>query len=353
MNRTFSHRFRNGRIRIAVIGAGALVLAHAMISPVPAAAEELIVYGATPADEWQVYKQAFEAENPDITLNQFQDTSGALIARLIAERDAPLADVLFDMPATAIVVLEREGLIEPYAPAGLADLDPRLVDDSDPPSWFAYSGFAALACYNRLEGEAKGIPAPQSWQDLTDPVYRGQITMADPNSSGVGMMLVSGFLQMLGEEEGWKFLDALHENIAFYTLGGRKPCVLTGAGEYVLGLSLETAATREIKNGAPIDAIIPDEGMFWDVASVALVQSTDNPEAARRFLDWASSRAANSLYADFWSIVAIRDLAKPQPHLPANFLDELRPIDLDWLADNRERIGAEWQRRYATKVEQE
>jgi iron(III) transport system substrate-binding protein len=340
-------------MRLALAGAILLVFSDLVAGSTAAAAEELIVYGATPADEWRVYKDAFEAENPDITLNQFMDTSGALIARIIAERDSPRADVIFDMPATAIVVLEQEGLIEPYAPSGLSEIDPRLADQRDPPRWFAYSGFAALVCYNRFEGDARSVPAPTSWQDLTDPVYRGQITMADPNSSGVGMMLVSGFLQLFGEEEGWKFLDQLHENIAFYTLGGRKPCKLAGAGEYALGLSLESTAIAEIESGAPIDAVIPAEGLFWDVAAVGMVKGTDNPDAARRFLDWASSRSANRLYADFWSIVAISDAAKPQPHMPANFLEQLRPIDLQWLADNRERIGAEWQRRYATKVEAE
>jgi len=83
------------------------------------------------------------------------------------------------------------------------------------------------------------------------------------------------------------------------------------------------------------------------------VKGTDNQDAAKRFLDWASSRGANALFADHWSIVAIRDLAEPRPYLPENFLDRLQVIDFQWVADNRERIGEEWQRRYATKVEPE
>jgi iron(III) transport system substrate-binding protein len=318
-----------------------------------AAAEELAIYGSTPADEWAVYKAAFEAANPDITLTQFRDSSGIMIARIFAERDNPQADVIFDIPATGVLTLVEEGLIVPYAPAGLADIDPRLVDKHDPPYWFSFSGYAALACYNRSEGDARGIPAPTSWLDLADPVYRGQIIMADPNSSGTGMMLVAGFLQMLGEEEGWAFLDALHENIAYYTHSGSKPCKLAGAGEYTVGLSLESAAIREIDKGGPIDAVVPEEGLFWEIASAGMVKGTDNPEAARRFLDWASSREANTLYSDYWSIIAIRDLAKAQPHLPATFLDDLREIDFLWVAENRGRIGEEWQRRYATKIEPE
>lgn len=317
------------------------------------AAEELVVYGSTPADEWAVYKAAFEAENPDITLTQFGDASGIIVARILAERGSPKADVIFDIPATGILTLVEEGLIEPYAPAGLADIDPRLIDLHEPPHWFAFSGYAALVCYNREEGAVRNIPPPTSWRDLADPIYRGQITMSDPNSSGTGMMIVAGILATFGEEEGWVFLDRLHENIAFYTHSGSKPCKLAGAGEYTIGLSTENAPIREIKGGAPIDPIIPAEGLFWEIASVGMVKGTDNPEAAQRFLDWASSREANELFADYWSIVAIRDLAKPRPYLPENFLDRLQEIDFEWVADNRERIGAEWQRRYATKIEPE
>jgi iron(III) transport system substrate-binding protein len=319
----------------------------------PSTAEELVVYGSTPADEWAVYKAAFEAENPDITLTQFGDASGIIIARILAERGSPKADVIFDMPATGILTLVEEGLVEPYAPAGLIDIDPRLIDLHEPPHWFAFSGYAALVCYNREEGAIRNIPPPTSWRDLADPIYRGQITMSDPNSSGTGMMMVAGILATFGEEEGWAFLDRLHENIAFYTHSGSKPCKLAGAGEYTIGLSNESAPVREINGGAPIDPIIPAEGMFWEIASVGMVRGTDNPEAAKRFLDWASSRAANELFSEYWSIVAIRDLAKPRPHLPERFLDRLQKIDFQWIADNRERIGAEWQRRYATKVEPE
>lgn len=334
-------------------GRSVLAAMAVMATACIANAEELIVYGSTPADEWAVYKAAFEAANPDITLTQLHAAGNVVVARVMAEADDPQADVLFDVPATGMVLLARDGLVEPYRPANFEQIDPRLADAGDPPSWFAFSGFATVICYNRIEGEKRNIPAPTSWADLADPIYRGEITVPDPGSSGTGMMFVAGVLELLGEEEGWAYLDALHENVAYYTHSGRKPCALAGTGEHVIGITIENSAIREISGGAPIDAIVPEEGMFWEIASIGLVTGTDQPEAAKRFLDWAASREANQLYADFWSIIAIRELAKPRPHLPSNFLDDLREIDFAWVADNRERIGTEWQRRYATKIEPE
>ncbi len=36
------------------------------------------------------------------------------------------------------------------------------------------------------------------------------IVMPNPASSGTGFLTVSGWLQMMGEEEGWAYMDELH-----------------------------------------------------------------------------------------------------------------------------------------------
>ncbi|MDI7066119.1 ABC transporter substrate-binding protein, partial [Klebsiella pneumoniae] len=67
-------------------------------------------------------------------------------------------------------------------------------------------------------------PKPQSWQDLTKPVYKGKIVMADPASSGTGYFDVTAWLQLFGEQGGWQFMDALDKNIAQYNHSGSAPC---------------------------------------------------------------------------------------------------------------------------------
>ncbi len=46
---------------------------------------------------------------------------------------------------------------------------------------------------------------PTSWKDLTNPVYKDEIIMSNPAISGTNYAAVNGLLQMMGEEEGWKF----------------------------------------------------------------------------------------------------------------------------------------------------
>ena len=60
-------------------------------------------------------------------------------------------------------------------------------------------------------------------------------------------------------------MDALHKNIAAYTHSGSKPCKQAAAGEYTVGLSFEYRANKTKKDGAPIDVVLPSEGLGWDM----------------------------------------------------------------------------------------
>ena len=342
---------------IARISVGAIaVAAIAFGLSGPALAQDktvLTIYSTLGFEVFQKYETAFEAANPDIDVQHVHDSGGVVTARLLAEKDNPQADVIWDLQATSVIMMADMGMLEPYKPAGFEALDPRLSDAGDPPAWIGYSAYASLACFNRVEGEKLGIPAPTSWADLADPIYRGRLTMPSPASSGTGFMIVAGFLDMMGEEEGWKYLDALHENIAFYTHGGSKPCKLVGAGEQLVGISYENAVITLRESGAPVDIVLPTEGVFWEIGAVAIVKGTDEIEAAQRLLDWTASPEANAIYAEDWPIVALPGMAKQLPGLPEDFADRLHDSDFEWIAANRERIIEEWQRRYGIKIEPE
>ena len=83
---------------------------------------------------------------------------------------------------------------------------------------------------NTVEAKKFKPPKPASWKDLTKPVYKGHVVMPNPNSSGTGFLDVSSWLQPWGEEKGWKFMDGLHKNIAWYTHSGSKPCKQAARG---------------------------------------------------------------------------------------------------------------------------
>jgi len=312
---------------------------------------ELLVYSALEADQVKAYKEAFEKDNPAVELKFVRDSTGIVTAKLLAEKANPQADVIWGLAATSLMMLDKEGLLMPYAPKGVEALKKTMRDARDPPTWVGMDVWASALCFNTVEAAKKNLPKPTSWADLTNPVYKGALTMPHPASSGTGYLMVSAWLQMMGEPKGWAYMDALHQNMGVYTHSGSKPCRQAGAGEYPVGLSFEYRANKTKKDGAPIDIVLPKEGLGWDMEATAILKTTKKVEAAKALADWAVTRKANELYAANFAIVAMPGVQERLQFVDADIEQQLVKNDFTWAATNRERILAEWSRRYEGKAE--
>ncbi len=326
-----------------------VALSAALATAVSAA--ELTVYTAVEAEDLKKYADAFNADHPDIQINWVRDSTGIVTAKLLAEKDNPQADVIWGLAATSLLLLKSEGMLEAYAPKGVENLDPKFVDKSDPPTWTGMDAWVAAVCFNTVEAEKHGLPKPTSWKDLTKEVYQGHVIMPNPNSSGTGFLDVSSWLQMFGEEGGWAFMDALHKNIASYTHSGSKPCKLAAAGEIPIGISFAFRGAKSKAAGAPIDIIVPSEGVGWDMEATAIVAGTDDLEAAKTLVDWTVTKKANEMYNSGYAVVAYPGVAKPVEFFPPNLEEKMIPNDFEFAANNRKAILKEWQERYDSKSE--
>lgn len=339
-------------MKLGWIARAAALAAAAWLLVVPAQAQtKLTVYTPLEQDRIDAYRRQFEADVKGIELTVVRDSSAALASRLIAEKDNPRADVVWGLSGTALTSLNGLGLLEPYAPAGLDAVAAPYRDAANPPGWVGMDAHAAVVCFNTAEAEKKKLPAPKTWKDLVDPRYRNEIAMPSPAASDTGYMLVAGWLQQMGEEAGWKFMDALHANIAVYTQSGSRPCRQAGTGKYAIGLSADGRGAEVKTKGAPIDLIWPSEGLGWDIEGSAIVKGSKNLEAAQKFLDWNAGPAATALHAAGSPLLATPRVAPPLPFMPDDLQGKLIKIDLSWMAQNRERIVAEWTKRYDSKSE--
>ena len=329
-----------------------LVVALALASGAALAQKtELLVYTALETDQLKAYTESFQKTNPNIDLKFVRDSTGVITAKLLAEKANPQADVIFGVAASSMEIFKAEGMLAPYAPKGFNTLNRRYSDPSNPPSWVGQDVFAAVVCYNTVEGQKKGIPKPETWADLTKPVYKGQITMPNPASSGTGFFDVTAWLQTMGEAGGWKYMDALHENIAQYTHSGSKPCRQSGAGEFVVGISFDFRGNDVKAKGSPVELVFPKEGLGWDIEASGIVKTTRKMDAARKLMDWVATQEANQAYAKNFAIVAHPAVKPALPHIPADLESRLIKNDFAFAARNRDKILAEWQKRYAAKSE--
>ncbi|CAN5528147.1 putative 2-aminoethylphosphonate ABC transporter substrate-binding protein [soil metagenome] len=333
----------------------ALVGLLALSAAASAQKTTLLVYTALETDQIKAYQEGFNKSNPDIEIKWVRDSTGVITAKLLAEKANPQADVVMGVAASSLALLDKQGMLIPYAPINLDGIMSQYKDKKKVPAWFGMDVWGATVCFNTVEAQKKGLPKPETWKDMTKPIYKGQIVMPNPASSGTGFFDVSAWLTLWGDDNGkgggWKYMDALHENIAQYTHSGSKPCNMAASGEFVMGISFEYRGNTNKAKGAPIDLIFPKEGLGWDLEAFAIHKGTKNLAAAQKLADWASSKDAMMLYGKNFAITAQPGLAPPLANVPKDYEARLVKMDFVKTAESRERVLAEWTKRYNSKTE--
>ena len=333
---------------IRMLRTACLALCAVALSALPALAQKqtVVVYTAIENEQIADYMKSLNKTLPNIELKMLRLSTGDISARFMAEKDNMQAEAIWGVGATNMLIFKNAGLLEPYAPKGLDKIQGLFRDKANPPSWVGIDIYMSAFCFNTEVAKKNNLPMPASWADLTKPVYKGQVVMPNPASSGTGYLSVASILQRMGEAEGWKYLDALDKNIAEYTKSGSKPCKDAAAGERAIGVSFEYVALEMKKKGSPVEMVLPKEGSGYEMEANALTKKGAKNPAAKQFLDWAASDEAMALYAKYFAAVAVAGLPVPEG-LPKDISKVVYPNDFEWSAKNRDRILAEWQKRYA------
>ncbi|MCG9576235.1 putative 2-aminoethylphosphonate ABC transporter substrate-binding protein [Vibrio tubiashii] len=325
---------------------GSLAALVSLLATNAMAAQEVTVYTAFETDILAKYKNAFEKENPDIKIKWVRDSTGIMTAKLLAEKNNPRAEVVWGLAGSSMALLKEEGLLQPYTPKGLDQLNPSLNDPQSNQAWFGNDAFFNAVCFNEAVAKQLNLPKPTSWQDLTKPVYKGHIAMPNPASSGTGYMQVSAWLQNMGEDKAWNYMRDLDKNIAHYTHSGSKPCVQAGMGEVAIGISMASRGAKLKTQGAPL-AVITPKGIGWESEAVGLVKESD---AAKRVVDWSISKAANELYIEMYPVVGHKDVKATVSNFP-NVEANMAKMDFAQMGSKRADILAAWSAKFDAKSE--
>jgi len=204
----------------------------------------------------------------------------------------PDADVFLGAGAPAHELLKSLGLTVPYKPEGWdaipAEWGGMLVKDPEL-YWTCFAPWLVTNIYNEKVVSKLRLPVPSTWEDLLDPVYRGNIVHTLPYASGTMHETVEIILQSMGEEEGWAYLRYLAANLARFSTGSTDTLQIVARGEVPIGVAqpqMNAMAAR--KDGYPVAALVPDKTIMVPEAA-ALLAGAPNEENGKIFLDWLYS----------------------------------------------------------------
>lgn len=312
--------------------------------------KRLSLYCAAQHEWCELMAQRFEAHS-GARVSMIRKSSGETYAQIWAERKNPKGDVWWGGTGDAHFQAAGAGLTEPYRSGRTKELrdwarDP--IADGRYGTTGIYMGALGIA-YNRTWLAAKGIEAPTTWRDLVKDEFRGEIQMANPNSSGTAYTALATFVQLYGEVEGFEYLKQLHRNINQYTKSGASPVRNAARGEAGVAIVFLHDAVTQVAAGFPIELVTPSEGTGYEIGCVSLIKGARHPDQARAFIDWALSPAAQGLgvQANAYQVPS-HPGAKIPPLAPR--MDKIRLIDFDFSRFSKKATRSRLLRRWDREV---
>ena len=313
-----------------------------VVEPTPIGGELFLYSCLFDPPEYGVLFEQFKAQY-GTTVTCLEMSSGESLERIRAESENPQADVLFGNTNLAHVNLTLDGLTEAYQGSGWDSLPEGPVKDPDGGWTGLYYGVMGFACSpERLE--EIGADCPDSWDDLLDPAFEGEIVIASPAASGTSYTVLSGLAELMGEDAAFEWYAEFDKNVAEYTSSGSAPGKLAAAGEYAVGISFAHDIQVQQQNGLPVLLNFASEGMPFEVGGISIIKGAKNLAAAQAWVDWVLQPAFQRYHNDVYNRIPVLDTVALTE--TAFGLDDVKLIDgydpTAWAAD-RDRLVGRWE----------
>lgn len=320
---------------------------------------ELNVYTSLEEDEIDDYYQLWKRQHPNIKLKFFNSITYDLVSNLDKAMSTPdQADVVWGCADDSVIALSDQGLLYGLKLDVLNKIRPDFLDkENKPPKWVASKAYVGIFATNSILAAASGISAPESYSALLDPKLKGRIAMPDPLLSGVGLNFIAAIIYLKGSEAGWKYLEALFENVKILTASGSEPAKLAGRGEedIVVGISFAYRAYREKNKGAPLTITSPAEGCSWGLDANAIIKHPQIKPEVFTFMNWTFSRQMMESYLRRYPVSASKNGEFMIKSLQTDY-----PKDIDfkllnygylyWKARNYSQLQKEWKQRFGSRI---
>lgn len=290
----------------------------------------------------EIIAQAFEQET-GIKVNFLPMSSGEVLTRIKAEKANPQTDIWFGGGSDAFLQAKDEGLIQAYTSLNAANVNEAFKDADG--YWTAVSIVVVGFVVNTDRIASKSLDMPTTWEDLTQDGFNDEISSPDPNISGTAYTMVSGILQIMGEEAGWEFLDKFFANIDYLEKSGSTPPSKALQGEYCLGIAPDPHITIMNNPGAAVTAVFPEDGVLAWPSPVAIVEGAKNLENAKKFVDWALSDAGQKVLMEASPRVPVTNVETIEG-VPALADLNMAGYDYNYWGAERTRVLAKFNARY-------
>jgi iron(III) transport system substrate-binding protein len=240
---------------------------------------KLVLYTANFAEVEQEVIREFNKRFPEIKIEMVRAPGGQLITRVKTEAAAGklIADIVDHSDRALMQPLID--LFQDYAPPNAADYDPAAL--ISPKLWPRLTAIWSIAYNTELVKNP-----PKSWWDLTKPENDKKTSQVIAASGGTTWTRVMFERQVLGEDY-WAKQAATHP--VLYPSGAPMSDSMV-RGEVTMGPLIYNAVFPKMKDGAPINAVFPSEGVPANPDATGIPKTATHVNAAKLYLNWCLSK---------------------------------------------------------------
>lgn len=318
-----------GCLCLAACGQSAESSSNAESAPAPASAPagsaepvslsgKVTVYMPSPSGLADKLAGAFTAKT-GVEVEQFQGTTGEILARLETEKANPAADVVILASWSDGLSLKAGGLLESYTPANAGKINKGWIDADS--TLFGYSASAVGVIYNTTIYPELNA----DWAELADVRYQGDIAIPDPEKSGACKDFLAGFAT--GTDDGEDVMQSWADN-GLTVPGANKAALeaVTTGEKGILIAGVDYNAYSSMAKGEPLAIYYPSTGTVVNPRPAMIMNTAPNMDNAKAFIDFLFSDEAQELVAAAYLLPGRSDVKCDN----RSNLDEIPQITTDW-----------------------
>lgn len=292
---------------------------------------------------------AFEKQSGIKIIVTKQGDAGALTTKLVLTKASPIGDVAYGVDSTFASRALAEGVFEPYtSPEANRGPQRYAIDPDHRLSAVDLGDVCVNVDINYFA--AKGIPAPTSYRDLVDPVYKDLLVVQSPATSSPGLAFLFGTIAKFGEE-GWQdywsklktngarsvsgWTEAYTQDFSGSSGKGQRPAVVS----YASSPAAELGADGKPRTKALLDTC------YRQVEYAGVLAGAKQPDKARKVIDFLLAQQFQATVATNMYVYPTRqgiDLppgwaqTAPLPQQPASLtVEQVRAGREKWISQWR------------------
>ena len=282
------------------------------LAPIASAIDKLVIispHRKSIQDEFIPKFKTFYAETYKTSVEvEWLDNGGTtdavrlLRTRFDKSKTSSGIDILWGGGTNLFIDLEQDHLLQAYPlPATLRDQVPQQLSgvpfyDSSK-TWVATALSSYGILYNKKILGLEGLKEPTKWSDLANPMFKNQLSAADPRHSGTAMTMIQIVLNASGWTKGWELLAGIAGNTRSFTHSSSDPIKAVVAGDAAAAMVIDFYAQPKIEELGKdnLGFVLPVNETVIDPDPVAIIRGAPHLETAQRFVAFVLSVEAQKL----------------------------------------------------------